>query len=73
MIPLKLNKVTRYFDVRKLTKEEYKDQNILNIELMVEAPPWDLLSMSLVNKNKVCLTTGDGLSDLTLQQGDNYV
>ena len=27
--------------MRKLTPEEYKDQNILKIELMVEAPPWE--------------------------------
>ena len=41
IIPLKLSGVTSYFDVRKPTQEEYEDQNILKIELKVEAPPWD--------------------------------
>ena len=41
IIPLKLNRVTTYFKVRKPTWEEYEDQNIPKIELMVEAPPWD--------------------------------
>ena len=31
IIPLKLNGVTSYFDVRKPTWEEYEDQNILKI------------------------------------------
>ena len=44
IIPLKLKKVTSYFDVRKPTCEEYKDQNIFKIELMVEASSWDLSS-----------------------------
>ena len=39
IIPLKLNRVTSYFKVRKPTQDEYEDQNILKIELMVEAPP----------------------------------
>ena len=39
IIPLKLNGVTSYFKVRKPTQEEYEDQHILNIELIVEAPP----------------------------------
>ena len=41
IIPLKLNGVTSYFEVRKPTQEEYENQNILKIELMVEAPQWD--------------------------------
>ena len=36
-----LNRVTRYFKVKKSTEEEYEDQNIHKIELMVEAPLWD--------------------------------
>ena len=42
IIPMKLNGVTSYFEMR--TPEEYKDQNILKIELTAEAPPWDLSS-----------------------------
>ena len=30
---------TSYFEVRKPTQEEYEVQNILKIELIVEAPP----------------------------------
>ena len=44
IIPLKLNRVSSYFEVRKPTWEEYEDQNILKIELMAETPPWDLSS-----------------------------
>ena len=44
IIPLKLNGETSYFEVRTPTQEEYEDQNILKIELMMEAPPWDLSS-----------------------------
>ena len=44
IIPLKLYRVTNFFEVRKLIREEYEEQNILKIELMVEAPPWDLSS-----------------------------
>ena len=40
-IPLKLNRVTGYFEVRTLTQEKYEDQNILKIELASEAPPLD--------------------------------
>ena len=32
---------TSYFEVRKLTQEEYEDQDILEIELMAKAPLWD--------------------------------
>ena len=39
IIPLKLNEVTSYFDVRKPTQEKYEDQNILKIELTMKAPP----------------------------------
>ena len=41
IIPLKLSIVTSYFEVRKPNQQEYKDQNIHNIELMMEGPPWD--------------------------------
>ena len=41
IISLKLHGVTSYFKVRKLTWEEYENQNIIKIELMVEALPWD--------------------------------
>ena len=39
IIPLKLNGVSSYFDVRKLTWEEYEDQNILKVDCTVKAPP----------------------------------
>ena len=47
IIPLKLNGVTCFFEVRTPTLEEYESQNILKIELMVEAPPWDLSNPEL--------------------------
>ena len=37
IIPLKVNGVTSYFELRKLTPEEYKKQNIPKIELMAES------------------------------------
>ena len=40
----KIERVTSYFEVRKTTQEEYEDQNILNIKLIMETPPWDLTS-----------------------------
>ena len=39
IIPLKLNGVTFYFDVRNPTQNDYEDQNILKIELTQKAPP----------------------------------
>ena len=45
IISLKLSRVIRYFEVRKPTQEEYEDQNILKIKLMVEAPEWDSSSV----------------------------
>ena len=33
-----------YFNFLKPTHEEYEDQDILKIELMMEAPQWDLSS-----------------------------
>ena len=41
IIPLKLNGVTSYFDVKKPTWEDHEYQNILKIELVVKAPPYD--------------------------------
>ena len=41
IISLKLNGVTININVRNPAWEEYEDQNILKIELMAEAPPWD--------------------------------
>ena len=41
-IQLILNRATSYFKVRMPTWEEYENQNILKIELMAEAPPWNL-------------------------------
>ena len=41
IIPLKLNRVTSYFEVRKSTQKEHEDKNIFKIELMVD-PPRDL-------------------------------
>ena len=71
IIPLKLSRVTSYFEVRKPTQEEYKDRNILKIELIVEASPWTHLALNIVARNRVWMTTGDGLSALPLQRGDN--
>ena len=42
IIPLKLARASNYFDVRTPTWEEYKDQNVLKIELMAEMPLCDL-------------------------------
>ena len=42
--PLKLNRVTSYFEVKKSTQEEYQDENILKVELMAKVAPWDLSS-----------------------------
>ena len=44
IVLLQLKGVTSSFNVRKPTQIEYEDQNILKIALLVEAPPWDLLS-----------------------------
>ena len=41
MIPFKLNGVTSFFKVKMSILDEYEDQNILKIELMVETPTWD--------------------------------
>ena len=43
-LSLQLNGVTSFFNMRKPNQEEYEDQSILKIELMVEALPWDLPS-----------------------------
>ena len=40
-IPLKIIRVTEYFNIIKPTWEEYQDLDTLKIELMVEAPSWD--------------------------------
>ena len=73
IISLHLNRVTSYFKARTPTWEEYEVQNILKIELVPEAPPWDPLALNTVIKNRVCSTTRDSLSALTLQQGENYL
>ena len=44
IIPLKGNGVTSFSEVRKPTQEVYKEEKVLKIKLMVEAPPWDLSS-----------------------------
>ena len=41
IIPLKLNRVTSYFEVKAPTREAYEDYDILKIELMAETPPCD--------------------------------
>ena len=38
IIPLKLNRVTGYFEVRTPMQENYKKQDILMIDLTAEAP-----------------------------------
>ena len=38
IIPSQITGVTYYFDVRKPTQEQYKDQNNLKIELVEKAP-----------------------------------
>ena len=52
-IPLKLNRVTSYFEVRTPTQEEYEDQNILKIELMAEIPPWNLSCPDFSHKKQI--------------------
>ena len=44
---LQVTDIICYFAVRTTTQEEYEDERILKIELMVVAPPWDLLSPEL--------------------------
>ena len=73
IFPLKLNGVTRYFDVRKTTREEYEDQNVIKIKLTVEAPPWDPFSHEYSQQEQSMFDNHEGLSALTLQQGDNYL
>ena len=41
IIPLKIIRFTSYFDMRKQIQEEHEDQDNLEIELVVEALPWD--------------------------------
>ena len=38
IIPLQITRLASYFDVRKPTVEDYEDQDIVKILLMVEAP-----------------------------------
>ena len=71
IIPLKLNGVTSYFKVRKLTQKEYEDKNILQIDSWQKLYHRTCLTLNIITRNRVCSTTGDGLSALTLQQGDN--
>ena len=52
IIPLKLKGVTSYIKVRTPTQEEHENQNIIKIELMFEAPPWDLSSPELNRQNQ---------------------
>ena len=52
--------IISYFIVRKTIQEEYEDDSILKIELMVVAPLWAHHALSLVDKNIVCSTPGDG-------------
>ena len=73
IIPMKSNRVTSYFKVRSPTQEEYADQNILKIELIMKAPQWDPFSPKFGRQEQTCLITGDSLSALTLQQEDNYL
>ena len=47
IIPLKLNRVTSYFDVRKTTLEEYENQDNLKIELTKKISTWDPSSPDL--------------------------
>ena len=44
IIPLKLNGVTSYFEVKKPTRNEHKDKEILKIDLTTAVPPWNLSS-----------------------------
>ena len=48
IIPLKINGVAIYFNVRTQTQEEYEDQSILKIECICQA-------LNLSGKNRVCL------------------
>ena len=72
VIPLKLNRVASSFKVRIPTGEEYEDQNILKIKLTTKAHHGICLALNIVIRSRVCLTTGDGLSALTLKRGDNH-
>ena len=62
IIPLKLNRVTSYFEVRTPTQEEHEKKNILRIECMVKAPLWDQSSPKLSRQKQSLLITGDNLS-----------
>ena len=75
-ISLQLNGVISYFKIRKPTQEEYEDQNILKIELTVEAPLWDLSNPDYSHQEQ---STFDyrGLSTLShyatdVMDNDNY-
>ena len=41
IIPIKLSSVTNYFDVYFPSIAEYEDEDIPNIHLTAEEPPWD--------------------------------
>ena len=60
IIPLQLTRVTTVFDVKKLL-QRYEDSDTLKIELMVQAPLWNLSSPELRQMEK-------NLSILLLQQ-----
>ena len=70
---LKLIDIISYFIVREPNQEEYEDESILKRELTAEAHHETHIALGMVYKNRVCSTTGDRLSALTLQQGDNYL
>ena len=72
-IPFKITRATSYFDVRKSTWEEYEDQDNHKIEIMTASLLQDPSSPEFSMHEQSMLVTGDGLSSLSLQQGNNYV
>ena len=66
-----ITRVTSYFHARKPTGEKYEDIDILeNLQWMLHCGI--SVALSVVGCKRACLTTGDGLPSLTLQQEDNY-
>ena len=72
-IPLKINGVTSYFNVRKPTQAKYEDQNILVLNSQEKLQFWIHWAVSLVDKSRICLTSGDSLSALTLSKESIFI
>ena len=69
-IPLKLNRVTIYLNVWKPTQEEYQDWDILKIELMVEAPSWDMSNSEFIGQEQsMFVYSGEFVSPNTPTRG----